>query len=133
VTVIPSVLDPERERTSNRVELVGYLGQRPELRYTAEREAVVALSLATHCWTEGTNGPQQVTDWHRVVATGDLVATCLRLRVGELVRVVGRLRTQSWVDGRGRPRQSNEVVLADLQREPSVVQQGRLLSEEFTG
>ena len=42
------VLDPEQERTSNRVELVGYVGRRPELRFTIELEPMLTLSLATH-------------------------------------------------------------------------------------
>jgi single-strand DNA-binding protein len=121
------VLDPELERTSNRVELVGYLGRPPERRYNVEREPVIVLSLATHRWVEEPEGPRQFTDWHRVIARGSLVGVCEQLQVGQLLRVQGRLYTSSWIDGRGHQQHRTEVVLEELQPEPTLVRQIRLL------
>jgi single-strand DNA-binding protein len=127
------VLDPELERTSNRVELVGYLGRPPERRYNVEREPVIVLSLATHRWMEEPEGPRQLTDWHRVIALGSLLEICEQLRVGQLLRVQGRLHTSSWVDGRGHQQHSTEVVLEELQPEPAQVRQIRLLPSTEPG
>lgn len=119
MTMTQSVLDPGLERTSNRVELVGYVGRRPELRYTTRLEPVAQLSVATHRWREDEQGLQQLTDWHRLVAYGDLAHESHNLRPGELVRVIGQLRTRGWTDSDSHRQLRTEVVLEELHREPS--------------
>jgi single-strand DNA-binding protein len=126
------VLDPELERTSNRVELVGYVGRRPELRYTTELEPMLTLSLATHRWREDGGQPRQVTDWHRVVAYGALAREHEGLRTGELVRAIGRLQTHTWTDRYGNRQVRTEVVLEELQRGPRRAWQVRLPLSQFT-
>ena len=127
MTAVPGVLHPELERTSNRVELVGYLGRPPELRYTVERERVVTLWLATHRWATDIDEPRQLTDWHRVVVVGSAVSQCQALQAGELLRVIGWLHTSNLTDARGHRWVSTEVVLERLRREPSLVRQRWLL------
>ena len=48
----------------NRTELIGRLGRDPEMRYTAEGQAVTQFSLATDRPTRAGNSPE--TDWHKV-------------------------------------------------------------------
>src|SRR5206468_9754687 len=42
--------EPAAEQTSNRVEIVGYIGRDPQIRYTADGLMVASVSLATHHW-----------------------------------------------------------------------------------
>ena len=56
-------------RGVNKVILVGNLGQKPEMRYTATQSAVANLSIATtESWKDKESGEMRdKTEWHRVV------------------------------------------------------------------
>ena len=55
-------------RGVNKVILVGNLGQKPEMRYTATQTAVANLSIATtESWKDKESGENRdKTEWHRV-------------------------------------------------------------------
>jgi len=96
----------------NAVTLVGHLGRKPELRYTATQAAYALLSLATNetSFAKGPK-PQERTEWHRIVTWGRTAAVCAQhLDVGRQVLVRGRLRTRSWTDRHGFQRWSTEVL-----------------------
>ena len=61
-------------RGVNKVILVGNLGQKPEMRYTATQSAVANLSVATtESWKDKESGEMRdKTEWHRVVYFGKL-------------------------------------------------------------
>ena len=61
-------------RGVNKVILVGNLGQKPEMRYTATQSAVANLSIATtESWKDKESGEMRdKTEWHRVVYFGKL-------------------------------------------------------------
>ena len=61
-------------RGVNKVILVGNLGQKPEMRYTATQTAVANLSIATtESWKNKETGePDSKTEWHKVVFFGNL-------------------------------------------------------------
>ena len=61
-------------RGVNKVILVGNLGQKPEMRYTATQTAVANLSIATtESWKDKESGENRdKTEWHRVVFFGNL-------------------------------------------------------------
>ena len=120
------ILDPARERTSNRVELVGYIGGLPEHRYTADGVPTARLSLATHRWHEEDGQMVQSTDWHTVVAFGDLASPCEDLRPGDLVRITGWLHTRVWTERGGARRRQTEVVLTSLMKMSRAATQGTL-------
>ena len=104
--------EAESEPTVNHVELTGYLGADPELRYSVERMPIARASLATHAWHEEHEQLVRTTDWHRLVAFGTAAETMQRLRRGELVQVSGRLHTHSWVDA-ARMRHTRTEIIAD--------------------
>jgi single-strand DNA-binding protein len=106
--------DPNREPTRNRAELLGFVGQKPELRYSQRGEAVISWSLATHHWHRRDSRPIRTTDWHNIVAYGEMAEPCSALRPGQLVRAVGWLHTRSWKDRLGTPRERTEVVLTEV-------------------
>ena len=54
----------------NTVTLVGHLGRKPELRYTAMQAAYALLSLATNETSLAKGPKQERTEWHRIVTWG---------------------------------------------------------------
>ena len=55
----------------NSVQLIGNLGQDPELRKTAAGTPVTNLNVATNeAFTDGAGNRQTRTEWHRVVVWG---------------------------------------------------------------
>nr|WP_310615671.1 single-stranded DNA-binding protein [Pantoea cypripedii] len=102
-------------RGINKVILVGYLGQDPEIRYTPNGNAVANLSLATsESWRDKQSGEQkETTEWHRVVIFGKLAEVAGEyLRKGSQVYIEGQLRTRKWQDQQGQDRYSTEVVVS---------------------
>ena len=96
----------------NAVTLVGHLGRKPELRYTATQAAYALISLATNetLLSKGEQ-PRERTEWHRVITWGRTAAACAQhLDVGRQVLVRGRLRTRSWTDRQGIQRWSTEIL-----------------------
>ncbi|HAT1683761.1 TPA: single-stranded DNA-binding protein [Klebsiella oxytoca] len=100
-------------RGVNKVILVGYLGQDPEVRYTTSQTAVTTLSLATsESWHDKQSGEmKEQTEWHRVVIFGKLAEIAGEyLRKGSQVYIEGQLKTRKWQDTTtGQDRYSTEV------------------------
>src|SRR6266536_2781697 len=60
--------------TVNRIELIGYMGAMPKLRFTTSGAPVTNFSIATNRVWKGQDGEQQrATDWHRVYVTWNMV------------------------------------------------------------
>lgn len=101
-------------RGINKVILVGFLGQDPELRYMPNGGAVVNLSLATsETWRDRQDGElREKTEWHRVVVFGKLAEIAGEyLRKGAQVYIEGQLRTRNWLDDAGTTRYVTEIVV----------------------
>src|SRR6266851_5245184 len=96
----------------NAVTLVGHLGRKPELRYTATQAAYALLSVATNeRLPDRGDKSRERTEWHRIVTWGRTAAACAQhLEVGRQVLVRGRLRTRSWTDRQGVQRWSTEIL-----------------------
>ncbi len=103
--------------TVNYVELIGWLGNDPEQRYTPSGIALAEFSVATKrmggrnedgSWT-------YETDWIDVVAWDQLAETVVaNLRKGSRVRVTGSLRTDTWEDRDGNKRKRVNVRADDI-------------------
>ncbi len=95
----------------NKAQLIGRLGQDPEVRYTQSNTAVATLSIATSERYKDSNGEQQErTEWHRVVAWGRLAEICQQyLNKGSLVYIEGPIQTRSWEDNQGQKRYTTEI------------------------
>lgn len=95
----------------NRVFLIGFLGNDPEVRYTPGGTAVANFNLATS-ETRNKNGQKETkTEWHKVVAFGKVAEICGEyLAKGRQVYVEGKLQTRSWEDKDGNKRTSTEIV-----------------------
>lgn len=95
----------------NRVFLIGFLGNDPEVRYTPGGTAVANFNLATS-ETRNKNGQKETrTEWHKVVAFGKVAEICGEyLAKGRQVYIEGKLQTRSWEDKDGNKRTSTEIV-----------------------
>lgn len=99
-------------RGVNKVILVGYLGQEPEVRYMPNGGAVTTLSLATSdTWRDKASGEEKTrTEWHRVVLFAKLAEIAGEyLHKGAQVYIEGQLRTRSWQDEAGTTRYTTEI------------------------
>ena len=97
----------------NKVILIGNLGQKPEMRYTATNSAVANLSIATtESWKDKESGEMRdKTEWHRVVFFGKTAETIERyLDKGSKIYVEGKLQTRKWQDKDGNDRWTTEIV-----------------------
>lgn len=96
----------------NQVQLIGNLGNDPEVRYMPSGGAVANLSIATtEKWKDKTTGePKEQTEWHRVVIFGKLAEIAGEyLRKGSKVFIEGGLRTRKWTDQAGVERYTTEI------------------------
>jgi len=95
----------------NQVELIGRLGDDPELR-DANGTSVVNLSIATdesYTRNDGTEVPD--TEWHDVTVFGRQAETTAQYTSkGSQVYIRGRLQTSEYTDRDGITRYSTEVV-----------------------
>ena len=102
----------------NKTMLIGYLGQDPEIRYTAhEAKPVATLSIGTtDKWKDKTTGElKEATEWHRVVFFNRRAEIAREyLTKGSQVYIEGRNRTRKWQDSDGRDRYTTEIIGDEL-------------------
>ncbi|WP_373020787.1 single-stranded DNA-binding protein [Thiomicrorhabdus sp.] len=102
-------------RGVNKVILVGTLGRDPEVKYSANGNAIANLNVATsEQWNDKSSGQkQEKTEWHRVVIFGKLAEIAGQyLTKGSQVYLEGKLQTRKWQDqNTGQDRYSTEVVI----------------------
>lgn len=97
----------------NKVILIGRLGQDPDLRYTANGNAVCNFSLATsERWKDKESGQQrEQTEWHRVAMFGRIAEVAGQyLKKGSQVYIEGKLQTREW-EKDGIKRYTTEVLV----------------------
>ncbi len=100
----------------NKVQLIGNLGNDPEIIQLESGKKLAKFSIATNENYRNSKG-EKVTDtqWHNVVAwgkTADIVEKYVAK--GKEVAVEGRLTTRSWDDKDGVKRYTTEVVCNEL-------------------
>ena len=99
-------------KTINRVELLGRIGNDPEMRYTASGIAVTQLRLATD---RGRKNDEDTTDWHTVVVWDKLgEAVAEYVQKGQRLYVAGRLVQSSWEGDDGQRRYRTEIHAQDV-------------------
>jgi single-strand DNA-binding protein len=80
----------------NHVELIGFLGQDPELKSSSNGRAFTRLSVATtERWKDKEGEYQERTEWHTVFCWGKRAEAAARiLKKGSHVLVEGQLRSR---------------------------------------
>jgi len=103
-------------RMMNRVFLIGHVGRDPQVRTTQGGQKVANFTLATtESWRDAEGQRQERTEWHRVVAFGDLADFAEKyIHKGRFILVEGRLRTRQYTDSQGVTRHVTEVIARDI-------------------
>src|SRR4051812_48440587 len=101
----------------NKVMIIGNLGRDPEVRYTANGDAVANLAIATtDSWKDKSGEKQEKTEWHRVVMYGRQAEIAGEyLKKGRPVYIEGRLQTRKWQDNQGQEHYTTEIVADRMQ------------------
>lgn len=102
----------------NKVIIVGFLGNDPEIRTMPNGDAVAKISVATsESWVDkNTNERKTQTEWHSIVFYRRQAEVAGEyLRKGSKVYVEGRLRTRKWQDSNGQDRYTTEIQGDNLQ------------------
>ena len=96
----------------NKVMLIGNVGTDPEMRYTANGNAVATFRIACNRNYSGPDGERkEETEWFSVVTWNKLAETCSQfLQKGRRAYVEGRLQTRSWDGPDGQRRYRTEVI-----------------------
>ena len=100
----------------NKVQLIGNLGQNPEVKELNGGKKVAKFSLATN-ETYRNKAGEKVTDtqWHNLVAwgkTADIIEKYLKK--GSEVAVEGKLLNRTWTDKEGVKHYTTEVQVSEL-------------------
>lgn len=101
---------------SNRVTLIGNLGQDPETKSTETGKKVTHFTLATKDGYKNNEG-QRITEttWHNIVAWNGLADIADKfLKKGREVAVEGRIVYRNYEDKKGATKYITEIVLSDL-------------------
>lgn len=99
-------------RGVNKVIIVGFLGQDPEIRYMPNGGAVANITLATsESWRDKQSGEtKEKTEWHRVVLFGKLAEVAGEyLLKGSQIYIEGKLTTRKWTDQAGVEKYTTEI------------------------
>ena len=100
----------------NRVQLIGNLGNDPEIINTENGKKIAKFSIATNEVFKNSDGEKETnTEWHRVVCfgkTAEIVESYLAK--GKEVAIDGKLTHNSWEDKEGNKRFNTEVICNEL-------------------
>ncbi len=105
-------------RGINKAVIVGTLGKDPEIRYAANGNAVVNISVATNeSWKDRQTGEaQERTEWHRIVMFGKLGEIASQyLKKGSQAYFEGKIKTSKWQDDSGNDRYSTQIVANEME------------------
>jgi single-strand DNA-binding protein len=100
----------------NKVQLIGNLGQYPEIHTTETGKKLARFSIATNDTFRNASGTKVTeTSWHKVIAWGKLAEIAEKyLTKGREVAVSGKLVHRSYTDKNGIKRYITEIVLSEL-------------------
>ncbi|MFN7774824.1 single-stranded DNA-binding protein [Flavobacterium sp.] len=100
----------------NRVQLIGHVGQDPEVKSFEGGKKVANLNLATndvYYKEEGEKVTQ--TEWHRVVAWGKLASLIEQyVTKGKELGITGKITYRNYEDKEGNKRSITEIVAEEV-------------------
>ncbi|MBC7522901.1 MAG: single-stranded DNA-binding protein [Flavobacterium sp.] len=100
----------------NRVQLIGFVGQEPEIKNLDGGKKLANLSVATSEVYYKENGDKvENTEWHRITAWGKTAEIIEKYVVkGKEVAIDGKLTHRSYDDKEGIKRYVTEVVANEI-------------------
>lgn len=100
----------------NKVQLIGRLGQHPEIKTTPSGKSVLSISMATtETWKDKNGEKKTSTEWHRIVLwekSAEIIAKYCKK--GSLIFIEGTLRTREW-ESDGVKKYVTEILVKEFQ------------------
>lgn len=94
----------------NKVILLGFVGNDPEVRYPEKDKPIAFLSLATN---ETNFQGVETTEWHKLVFLSDLAGIVERyVKKGTQLYVEGKLSTREYQDRMKITRKRTEIIVS---------------------
>lgn len=100
----------------NKVQLIGNLGNAPEIKNTENGKKLARFSMATNESYRNANGEKITeTQWHSLVAWGKVADLCEQyLTKGSEIAIEGKLTHRDYTDNTGVKRYFTEVVVNEI-------------------
>ncbi len=100
----------------NKVQLIGRLGQDPDIKTLDSGKKVAHFTMATNENFKSADGTKtEETTWHSIVAWNGLAELASNyLKKGREVCIEGRISYRSYTDKNGLPKSVTEIVASDL-------------------
>lgn len=100
----------------NKVQLIGNLGNDPEIKNTENGKKLVKFSIATNETYYNAKGEKIVeTQWHNLIAWGKVAELAEKyLNKGTEVAIEGKLMNNNYTDKEGNKRYSTEIQVHEL-------------------
>jgi single-strand DNA-binding protein len=100
----------------NKVQLIGNLGNAPEVKNTENGKKLVRFALATNETYRNAKGDKIVeTQWHNLIAWGKVAEIAEKyLSKGTEVAIEGKLVNNNYTDKDGNKRYGTEIVVNEL-------------------
>lgn len=100
----------------NRVQLIGRLGQTPEVKQLESGRTVANFSIATNDKYKNKKGEWiETTDWHNLVAWGKTAEIIAQyVEKGNEIAIEGKLTNKNWEDKDGNKRYATEIVVNEI-------------------
>lgn len=100
----------------NKVQLIGHLGNKPEVKETENGKKVTNFSMATNDVYRNARGEKVTeTQWHRLVAWGKVAEIAGKyLDKGREIAIEGRLTNRSYIDKEGNKKYITEIIVNEL-------------------
>ena len=100
----------------NKVQLIGHLGQTPEIINFENGNKMAKFRLATNQSYKNAKGDKvEDTQWHNVTVWGKNVAVVEKyVSKGQEIAVEGKLVTRTWETKEGEKRSTTEIIAQEL-------------------
>ena len=101
---------------SNKVQLIGNVGQTPEIRNLESGKKVASFSIATNEFYKNSKGEKvQDTQWHNVVTWGKQAELIEKyVDKGKEVAIRGKLTSRSYETQSGEKRYVTEILVNEI-------------------
>ena len=100
----------------NRVQLIGHVGQDPEVKNLEGGKKLATVSIATNDSYVNAKGEKvEQTEWHRAIAWGKTAEIIEKYVLkGKEIAIDGKLTNRSYDDANGVKRYVSEIVINEV-------------------
>lgn len=100
----------------NRVQLIGHVGQDPEVKNLEGGKKLATISIATNDSYINTKGEKvEQTEWHKAVAWGKTAEIIEKFVLkGKEIAIDGKLTNRTYDDANGVKRYVTEIVINEV-------------------